>query len=486
MTVSYFPGAPFAPGGVSINKDEAEYINRFYRKDIIGGIRSAIFPRLLGPGLKIESNLIDSDGNPIPASEDLEYLVISHWLEFTREALDSLICFGYVIFTTEVVKIPRADPGRKRNALVPRVVPHGRYDIRIDRPTPTTIEYVVRLVDEQAMVPDGKSSDNVFYYMEQHPDVITGNHDSDMSHALKPLMFLDYITERAVVAEYHRTMPSVIVQPRANTMANADKMQLDRGEFTVFEDVSEQYYEVDALQNESLERNMEWSEKQRESAARRPGPGFYDPQTRNVVKFDASFEANMRRLGGGMEVAGNVPKAEPRTDLTNVYNTFMTLVCGIFGIPKTMIFNESSARSNNSAIDSVKLDESAKNLRLRVEKMLQYVYFEIYGDTDMNIRLNFAPEISLDQLHELYKCGVINDHVFANLMAARSGLSPELINTKIDVKKSIELYTQAMAGGRQEQTPGGPNTKKRSSEDKMLMDPSTQKKSRDGGGSSGE
>lgn len=450
---------------VDLNEYEAtEILKHFTGNDMIQSTVKFIRNRLLSRGIRVTGK---NEMDPQVVS-GIDYVINKYWSIFAEEALNAYLCFGYVpyiIRKISISEVPNAKEyklGRKNDfILVPVVLDYGTYMARylITKQGEKKIEITLKeSTPREKKIP-------AFAITVAVPDITNGNHNSHMSGLLDHLRWMDILMKTTIKGEVGRTEPVVIVQTRSDdtkTEVNPNTA-LAYGDDDMAEQADAQKYHRHVNKMDELFMMRGMSTKLNETAR---GNVDINPRTREVIEFSSMVSSNMLVLGESHEIGNQPPKPEPRSDLANLIKDSATRISSSFGIPKSLILNESSARSNNSDIDLKVQTDTMSDYRKILLKTLEEVFYHIHSNNNVHIELVEGTYIATESILLNYKMGVIDTDNFINLMGTTTGVPLRQINKQGNPYKSMEKFTIAENGGPKEQagaSSSAPKKKKKSS-----------------------
>lgn len=438
---------------VSLNRDEVSLINEIFTLEpVVKTCTEIIESRIFSEGVRVVGSM---HRNPKPEFSDF---ISKYFTDFAKEAFRQILQYGLVVYAVRETMLEKRF--RTKNyvkAKVPIVIPYFlvnvEYGVRNDGTR------VVRAEMIGSTRSDKKTQLHV--YVHKFPDIATGNHNSRVSALVSNYNFMRSVYDYTLVAEHVRSHPSVVLK-HSNTDGRTQKSE--RSFFS--EQVVLDREVKTSNRRAAMGVNQVAKMKVDSESVNEGGDREYsvNPQNGRVINLRQLHSDNLFLLPPGFELDRSSTLPAARADYTNLVHLSATTVCGVFSIPKTLVFNESSARSGNNSIDENTMIITLQNYEKNVLACLKSVYSVVYDD-EPDAEVEFAlSEKNINSVELLLKCweyGVIDDNVLKRRMARMVGLSQD----EVSVNTSIMDIQLTLNGKMNQSNNMGNSSKKRKVDD---------------------
>lgn len=435
---------------VTLNHTEVSLINEIFTLEpIVKTCTEIIETRIFSEGVRVTSRL----GTLKP--EFVEF-INTYFTAFAKEAFHQILQYGIVVYTVnDVVLEKRFRMKNHVKAKIPVVIPYSLVNV----------EYNIRnngmreLQAEMIGTSRSERQSKLHVYVHKFPDIATGNHISRVSTLVSSYNFIRSIHDYTLVAEHVRSHPSVVVQ---HSTSDGRTQKSERSYYTEQTVLNQEIKTSDRRASMGVRQVAKMkvdSESVNENGEREFS---VNPQNGRIINLRQLHSDNLFLLPPGFELSRNSTLPAARSDYTNLMHLYATTVCSVFSVPKTLVFNESSARSGNNSIDEGMLTKTLQSYEKMVLSCIMSVYDTIYEDKDYGTEpdVEFAlSEKNLNSVEMLVKCweyGVIDDQVLKRRMARMVGLLDEEISDDTSV-----MDIQLMLNGKMNQSNNMGNSSKK-------------------------
>lgn len=405
---------------IALNERERGIIDEIYALDpVVKTCVSIIFDRIFVSGISFKQR----DGKTL--DPNFERYLSKFWLEFAKQSTEEIIKYGYVGFRI-ITGVVGED---KSKGKYPIVVPRSVYDVNII----TTSDGIRKLVTRP------RGNFEVYLYVHTFPHDFNGNHNSRLSTLVSSYSFIKTIEEYTLTAEYVRSHPSMIVQHMRDP--DGKSMKMITGVYAEDVMLGNQEYAAERRANASASEVARM--KMVSNGVNQDGNADFvvDPQNKRVTNLRQIHDDNLFLLPPNLELSRNTTLPASRADLVQQFHLHALKVCSVFGLPKPMVFNESSSRTSNSEMDMQLLDRSIVEYEKFVVSLLSEVYEFIFKEDEIIFSLSNRSEVTIEQLTKAWEYDVIDDNTFTSMMAKILGIDEELVKKNPDViKKQITLH----------------------------------------------
>ena len=307
----------------------------------------------------------------------------TRWTVFLERALDQIICWGFIIFYEDLSEV----------------------DIERCRVTLNRVTREIKV--EHISTPDSEARPiiviNAFGYSPNVDGTIVS-----IVHSLLPwINFIGSVRDTAMNIEEHKLNPELVYEK----IPVKEKEEADVGMeyFGNIDDMgkkSEQTYET------SREHRVDYAKaknEDRQILARFAGEEQPQPTLESYVP-------------DGHKLA-HVLEPQARADTVGLMRMVQQLICGVIGVPRTMIINDSVARADTEATHS-RFRNTVRVFRRHLNHVLTVAYNAVAADTGMytvgHLRnLYYGPPETLTQMWLL---GIIDEDTYRNIFATEYGV----------------------------------------------------------------
>ena len=322
----------------------------------------------------------------------------TYWTTFTKDAVDQLIAFGFI-----VVEIVSDETKRK----FPRVLHPSLINIKFKY---ETREY--EITDRDAIVYGG------FGF-----DPIRGRLTSLASKVMPKLKYLSRLREACAFMEDQKVDPCYFTETHQTTTEQQEGLDFD-----FFADANDQ---VDA--NELFNRNkleVDVLKHQQE---------LYDEQMNNV-RASRSLK-NVVQLPVGQKLVKSSDHTG-RNDIVQIHKVMQEEVCSTLGVPRSILIGDSMYRSDTEGVQEL-FRQTIMWWQSKMETIETDLYQAIYFDSSKikvtkniyaakqrhQVRIHFplSPFASTEELTFLYKAGVITWERYSTGVLRNASLPVEIL-----------------------------------------------------------
>lgn len=441
-----------------VNMDEMLLLRTCYRQSpMIQMCRQMIANQLLNNGVKFCQG--GCNNNPVMFGEKDDDNIDDRWCPFAADVIDSVMCYGFVVV--------------HMGAEYPSVLRLETYWLKVGIKDNDLEFFVYEKGAAEKIMP------NVAVFHHFGFDVsLTGSVNSLVSRVLPRLQFLKKMRQSAVYMEIQRSEPKYFseVKDSGNNQAAREGIEFD---FYADANAAETSDTMKFQRNKTAISML--------SAQRDLYEGYLNAN--HAAKASAALE-NVTQLPMGHSVK-NSQTSTGRGDFVNIHKIMQEEICATFGVPRSMMFSDSSAKTST---DTVGTHMTFQNTLLWWKKKLSLVLSETYNslnsekivekidikrehDIDelkrkykVNVYFPVTPFVTNDDLRKLYEQGVISwtsygEYALRNISLPIDDLQP----------KAPEIDELLFEKPKEEPPKGEPSKKEPSKKEPSKKEPSKEK-----------
>ena len=351
-----------------IDSYKMEYIwNSFHNSTLLQMCRQMINTHLLNNGIEFCTG--GCRANTVHVNAELEEMIDDKWIPFCSDAIDSILCFGFVVVSYQ--------------DKYPSVLKLGTYRLKV---------LVVDNQYEWHVMTNGEVEteyDNVdvFNHFGLEPR-IDGELTSFVAKVLPRMMFLKRLRETAIDMELRRSNPFVYSEIKESSSSN----RVEGVDYDFYADAgsSETRNEMQYSRNKSA---VEMLNKQKELYEQYMG-------RKSAVVAQRNLE-NVVQLPSGQHVV-NSQMTTGRSDLVNLHKIIQEEICSVIGVPRSMMFADSGIHRG----DSEGIHNSFMHTLLWYKKKLGVLLSDIYNKLfteNIMKSVDFSKEKNVYEAKKKYK-----------------------------------------------------------------------------------
>lgn len=378
------------------------------------------------------SNGIDFKGKNGQTRQTFSQQVMEDfWLPFCEDALDSALCYGFVVWRTRKI-----DGG----IVVPIVCLKDTYSIKL-KEVDGVIEYTVFDVKENSAE---KLKDAHVYDEFGYRPRADGALMSLMNVLVPDIQYYITMMNCQVAIERKRVAPPILTTINTGSGGNTgEKDGIDYG-FFADADVAE------AEEESRYKRNQSAVESLRNQQA------LYDDFFNDSISNDTSAApavlSQMVPLPSGQTVVSH-PIQQGRNDTQLILKHLQDTICGVLGVPKSMIMSDTPHKSDETGThqmfyktvlwwkrqlsemcqliyNMLNAKEIANKIGERMAKRKEVGAKEVYMATKSQqsvITFPVTPNVSNEELYDLYDKGVLTWEQYCNYISRNTSIPIDVI-----------------------------------------------------------
>lgn len=324
-----------------IDSHKMEYIwNSFHNSTLLQMCRQMINTHLLNNGITFCKN--GCRGKAIKVDAEMEEMIDEKWIPFCSDAIDCILCFGFVVVSYQ--------------DKYPSVLKLGTYRIKVDV-VDNQYEWHVMKVNEAEQEYENVE---VFNHFGLEPR-IDGGLTSFVAKVIPRMLFLKSLRESCIDMELRRANPQVFAEIKDQSSSNRT------------EGVDYDFY-ADAGATETRE-DMQYSRNKSAVEMLNKQKELYEQYLgrKAAVKAQATLDSVIQ-LPSGQHVV-NAQMTSGRSDLVNLHKIIQEEVCSVIGVPRSMMFADSGIHRG----DSEGIHNSFMHTLLWYKKKLGVMLSDIYN-----------------------------------------------------------------------------------------------------------
>jgi CRISPR/Cas system CMR-associated protein Cmr5 small subunit len=398
---------------------DQEYLYRCYTQSpLLHMCSHLISTQILSNGISFCRGGCKTDKLTVDAklSNDIEEV----WIPFTRRALDSILCYGFVVVSV--------DKG------VPEIMNVGQYHLEV---TVGVSNYSYRVMSVTAVddeIPNTIVFDNFGFRLTP-----SGSFTSLVHKVIPRLLFLKRLRETAVAMEIHRAENTVFteIQEKGNKESTEGvdyDFYADSNTAKITEDMK---FQRNSLNVSVLNQQLDLYDKYLGKA--------------HAKKAEKSLE-NVVPLPNGQHLVSG-PQNTGRGDYGGIHKTITEDICSALGVPRAIIQSEGGGGLGSKSDSDGQHEVFQATVRFYKNKLgiiLSHVYntihakaikktidFSKYDDVyeakqknSVQVYFPVTPFVSNESLRQLYEQGVIDFKTYAKYALANVNLPDDDLNKK--------------------------------------------------------
>lgn len=391
----------------------------FRHTPMIQMCRNTLHKHLFSNGLEIKTGKRSRD-------ESMKPFLGDWWVPFCADAVDSVICYGIIIYA-----IKKLDTGQK----VPVVLLDGTYTVRF-KVVDNTYEYRVFGEDDNEPLKDTYVYDD-FGFLPRVNGTITS-----LIESLAPnISNAAIIMQAGVEMEALRRKPLLYMEQADTSKTTGDREGIDY-DFYADTDFADADNAARFTRNERQLQQLEHQQKLLEE--------FH--QTKRITDYQHDALSSVVSLPEGARLT-NVPQNTGRTDVTSITKSMEDNICGVFGIPRSMVMSDTphktdtegthrqfqqtiawwSARLSScceSIYNIIHANEVKKRVVERAAKRVKRSPGDLYNiRSQLQVRFSFpvTPLLDRNELKALYQDGLLDWERYYTMTMNALGLAYDKI-----------------------------------------------------------
>lgn len=268
--------------------------------------------------------------------------------------------------------------------------------------------------------------------------------------------FTSILVDSAAVTEQARSQPPFIYQSRKDAKGGPGRLGVDFGYFAEYDSTDERNEQFMWRRDQAgIERLKQMNQEIYDT--------YYAPNPLNKVQLGpdgclkppAPWRGNEHYVPENFELV-NGPTPQSRSDFVNILKFNNDEIYTTFGVPKSMVTEEVSARASNAEAVNDMFKTSILWWKRTIAKIMTICYNMIYGMSDaqyilkrffdltntspesinedqiyalqklnkVEINLPIPPFISATELEMFYKAGALTSEEYCNYLRRRANLQP--------------------------------------------------------------
>ena len=437
--------------------------------------RNVLTTQVLSAGITLKR-----DGEPVDLKPAFRNHLNEYWIPFARQVIDSFLVSGMCVVSYEEMdatmhsrlsSLQTKGPKRKRKeeealkkkngkdvkteedhqimSIVPVVAPFSTYKMamRFGGRAGYLREYVVYPL---SIAGGSEIDEEVRIFVRQPPDH-RGNVNSPIASAFELASFVDSLVEHSLVAEGGRSKPTLVTQTRkaqGQSSLNPTDMFFDGESRDIAYDAqnAENRAAAQALQIQARICKMvnEVQNRPFSAEASSSRAGIQNEERR---AYSADVASRTFTLPTDQELAqAQIPQT--RGDLTELIRLSVDQMCSAMGVPSSLLFESRYASRGQEQL--LLLNETVQQFAQHTNMVLTRAYLDCYeGDGEFDVELVTAtrPISSIDNLKDLYTCGLVDFEAAAPVALHGMGLSATDIEAAMERRRELEQSNAAMGVG---------------------------------------
>lgn len=324
-----------------VDSHKMEYIwNSFHNSTLLQMCRQMINTHLLNNGITFCKN--GCRGKAISIDAEMEEMLDEKWIPFCSDAIDCILCFGFVVVSFQ--------------DKYPSVLKLGTYRIKVNVIDNQYEWHVMHTHDAEQEYENVE----VFNHFGLEPR-IDGELTSFVAKVIPRMLFLKSLRESCIDMEFRRANPMVFGEIKDQSSSNRT------------EGVDYDFY-ADAGATESRD-DMQYSRNKSAVAMLNKQKELYEQYMgrKAAVKAQATLDSVIQ-LPSGQHVV-NAQMTSGRSDLVNLHKIIQEEVCSVIGVPRSMMFADSGIHRG----DSEGIHDSFMHTLLWYKKKLGVMLSDIYN-----------------------------------------------------------------------------------------------------------
>ena len=397
-----------------LNTSQLIEIQNFSRFEPVYQIaRNLIQNTLFSGGIQITSNGKE-------AKEDFNDTLQRHWVPFASNLLNQLFIFGFGIYTFRPLKTKDKKP-----LIVPICVDIDlvKIELRVSRHYEISLHGFPKTSFLNMNQEEDKNLN--FLIWNQYSPNINGVLRSPITSLLYSFRNAREMMEYAVEMEQMKANPTLITQ----IVPDKNKQDIMAVEMFADSDAYMNTAEASYMKNKQniddlkIQQNLA---KDLNSAHRNVR---IDPLSGKVIsKQQKQYEHQIFVLPEGQHMTP-VMNPQGRGDLIEWERNRYDIICGIMGVPKSLIMTESKQSHQGSGVSDISyrmFRRTVEGLNVQLSPLIESVYHKLYKGENCRVNFTFMPLTSLDEMILISQQGIVDRKVIAAYMLKSCGLKEKV------------------------------------------------------------
>ena len=358
-----------------------------------------------------------------------QQIMEDYWLPFCEDALDSVICYGLVVWRTRKVN----------DTVIPIVCRKGTYKLKM-KVEDGVIDYTVYDVNEKA----NEIIKNAYVYDEfgYRPE-ISGHIMSIISSLVQDIQYYFTMLNCQVLLERKRVKPPILTQinERKGT-ATGENEGIDY-DFYADADIAGAEQDAKYRRNRRAVEELQNQQKLYDE--------FFTPNSSAIAKPPEILD-QMVPIPSGQTIAP-YPVQQGRNDMPTILKQLQDVVCGVLGVPKSMIMSDTPHKADVEGTHKI-FQATVLWWKRQLSDMCQMIYNIINATEITNgvkdkiskrknssardvylatknlqsvITFPVTPFVSNQELYELYTVGVLTWETYCTYISRNTSIPLEKI-----------------------------------------------------------
>ena len=355
-----------------------------------------------------------------------QQLMEDYWLPFCEDALDSAMCYGFVVWRTRKVG----------DTIVPIVCMKDTYTVKM-KIEDGVIEYKIYDTEEKST----ETIKGAYIYDEfGYKPKLNGSLMSIINTLIPDIQYYYTMLNCQVKLEKKRVTPPILTQihERKGMGATGENEGIDY-DFYADADIANAEDDAKYKRNRKAIEDLRTQQKLYDE--------FFEPNT-NTEEYSApTILDQMVALPSGQSIAP-YPLQQGRNDLPVILKQLQDTICGVLGVPKSMIMSDTPHKADTTGTHQIfqstilwwkrqmsemcqmiyniiNAQEIADKVNDKISKRKQSSSGDIYMATrglQSNITFPVTPFVSNEELYLLYQRGVIDWENYCNYISRNTSI----------------------------------------------------------------
>ena len=409
------------PSEISLDVQQMRSMTSLFRHTpMIQMCRNTLHKHLLSNGLEIKTGKRSRD-------EAMKPFLSDWWVPFCADAIDSVICHGIIVYA-----IKKLDTGQK----IPIVLLNGTYTVRF-KVVDNALEYRVFGSNDSEPLPDTYVYDD-FGFLPRTDGIVTS-----LIESLAPnISNVAIITQAGVEMEALRRKPLLYMETSdSSKQAGGDQEGIDY-DFYADTDFAEADQAAKFHRNERQLEQLEMQQKLLDD--------FH--KSHRISDFQHDALSSVVSLPEGSRLSA-VNQNAGRTDISALVKSMEDNICGVFGIPRSMLMSDTPHKSDQegthkqfqqtiswwssrlsscceSVYNVIHANEVKKRVMERAAKRVKRSATDLYNiRSQLQVRFSFpvTPLLDRNELKSLYQDGLLDWERYYTMAMNALGLAYDKI-----------------------------------------------------------
>lgn len=435
-----------------INENQMKLMDEFYAESAAVQLcRNRVIESLFSGGVRCVRR-------GVAASKDFDYILQRYWAPFLSDLYDCHMKWGLCVWSTRTVQVhlpshrfskknkTTGDPMITRKVEVPYVRPFGSYRIEVRFTEKAEVSYHMYSVTKHIMASSEEEDKTMrISVLPRFKPTLDAQIRSPLMPMVARHIWLQDMRRHAMAIERTQARPPFICEAQQEKRNMTDAVAIE-----MFGDAEC----MDADQERTYARNrtnMNQLNRQRNMCSVLNG---HHPKDRSLqidpftgvvtkkVKRKEVWEDSVFLLPEGQKMVTPL-NPRPRTDLIELETQFTEMICGIIGVPRSLMMHDRGSSSVNKTSSS---NQSDMNYRMFMRNLdcigntlimcAEDVYTDIYGDK-AQFSFPYLPVIDVDQIVVLAEMGVISRQTLGKHLLAAVGIPPEELQLQSQQQRDL-------------------------------------------------